>query len=553
MKTKSYSNQDGSALICALCTILIISLIGANVLLNCTTRYNVSSKQVKGWKEALYAAEGGGDIAFSILHSRVPKVASDLATTFPSSEGWQASGSSYSNGPYTFGQKLADGTGSLKTNVTVDALTATLSGQQKYYFRIRSQGTATLFGLPRVGMDDRMNNVTKGDSLLRKIDFKYDHFKAAYGDGDGNGKAIQTVSYPQITRRIETIAVPQFASFTGGLRVGNAFAGPGHAGVIDSYNSANYSLYPGYAYNPADATNPASAYYADSRNANVSVGTANFTDWGPIYGSVTTNGGNVTHSTADISGTIDNNVPFTIPPLVIPNTGVASGFTAKSGTTLDLSTLPPSALSAGTGTTPLSPAQYVYSSLTSGLTITGQTVGGNGPNKNAPIETYVTIVVGSGGSTTGDISGITIGPGVNAKIYFTGSLNVNASALVNNNVDGAAGVYMLNADGSVSPSLNYSRAGHLQFYGISPTDGSTQSIAITPGTGPSKDVYATIYAPSANISVTGNVNWYGAIVGSSFSGNGSGGGNTSFHYDTQVTGDGVVTDYQIASYIEDVR
>ena len=544
MKTKPYSNQDGSVLICALCTILIISLIGANVLLNCTTRYNVSSKQVKGWKEAMYAAEGGGDIAFSILHSRVPKVASDLATTFPSSQGWQTSGSSYSNGPYTFGQN-----NSLSAKVTVDALTATLSGQQKYYFRIRSQGTATLFGLPRVGMDDRMDNVTKGDSLLRKIDFKYDHFKATYGDGDGNGKAIQTVSYPQITRRIETIAVPQFDSFTGGLSVGNAFAGPGHAGVIDSYNSKNYSLHPGYAYNPADATNPASAYYADSRNANVSVGTANFTDWGPIYGNVTTNGGNVTHSTANISGTIDNNVPFTIPPLVIPNTGVASGFTAKTGTMLDLSTLPLSTLPAGTGTTPLAPAQYVYSSLTSGLTITGQTVGGNGPNKNAPIETYVTIVVGSGGSTTGDISGITIGPGVNAKIYFTGNLNVDASALVNNNVDGAAGVY--NADGS--PSNNYSRAGHLQFYGISPTNGSTQSIAITPGGGPNKDVYATIYAPGANVSVTGNVNWYGAIVASTFTGNGNGGGNTSFHYDTQIAGDGVVTDYQIASYIEDVR
>jgi hypothetical protein len=422
------------------------------------------------------------------------------------------------------------------------------NGQQVMYFRIRSQGTATLFGLPRVGMDDRMDSMTKGDSLLRKIDFKYDHFKAEYGDGDGISRTITPVPYPQVTRRIETIAVPQFASFTGGLRVGNAFAGPGHAGVIDSYNSKNYSLHPGYAYNPADATNPASAYYADSRNANVSVGTANFTDWGPIYGNVTTNGGNVTHSGANISGTIDNNVPFTIPPLVIPNTGVASGFTAKSGTTLDLSTLP-----AGTGTTPLAPAQYVYSSLTSGLTITGQTVGGNGANKNAPIETYVTIVVGSAGSTTGDIGGITIGAGVNAKIYFTGSLNVNASSLVNNNIDGATGVYMLNPDGSVSISNDYSRAGHLQFYGISPTDGSAQSVAITPSGGPSKDVYASIYAPSANFSVTGNVNWYGAIVGSSFTGNGSGGGNTSFHYDTQIAGDGVVTDYQIASYIEDVR
>ena len=41
---------------------------------------------------------------------------------------------------------------------------------------------------------------------------------------------------------------------------------------------------------------------------------------GPIWGDVTTNGGNVTHSGYQISGTIDNNVPFTIPPLPAPDT-----------------------------------------------------------------------------------------------------------------------------------------------------------------------------------------------------------------------------------------
>jgi hypothetical protein len=157
--------------------------------------------------------------------------------------------------------------------------------------------------------------------------------------------------------------------------------------------------------------------------------------------------------------------------------------------------------------------------------------------------------VGSAGSTTGDVGNITIGAGVNAKIYFTGSLNVKANDLVNSNVDGASGVYVLNPDGSVSPSTDYSRAGHLQFYGVSPADGSTQSIAIAPP----GSVHATVYAPSGDISLTGNVNWVGAIVGRSFTVNGNGGGNTGFHYDKEIVGDGVVTDYQIASYIEDVR
>jgi len=532
----------GSALICVLCTIFILSLIGATVLLNCAARYNVTSKQVKGWKEALYAAEGGGDIAFA----EVRKLVSNPTAAFSGwTSGVPAPGPS-SNGPYTFGQS-----NSLSTTVTVDRLQPTPNPNGVFCYRIRATGTARLFGLPRTGLDSALtvggnnfaaNSATRGngDTLLRKIDFKYDHFKATYGDGDMNSPTLQTVPYPQITRRIELIAAPQFASFTGGLMVGNAFAGPGHAGVVDSYNSKNYSLHPGYAYNPADATNPASAYYADARNGNVSVGTASFTDWGPIYGNVTTNGGNVTHSGTSISGTIDNNVPFTIPPLVGPDT---STFATGSGPTLNV----PS------GTSPGAPAQYVYSSLSGGLTINGQT-GTNPllPSYGKPIETYVTIVVGSAGSTTGDIGGITLGPGVNAKIYFTGSLNVSASALVNNNVDGAVGVYTLNPDGSVLPSVDYSRAGHLQFYGISPTDGSTQSVAITPGGG-SQDVYASIYAPSANVSVTGNVNWYGAIVASVFTGNGNGGGNTSFHYDTQIAGFAVPIDYQVASYIEDIR
>src|SRR5438045_6717519 len=65
------SVEEGNVLICALCTILIISLIGANVLHNCTTRFNVSSSQVRSWKESLFAAEAGGDIAYAEVRKTV--------------------------------------------------------------------------------------------------------------------------------------------------------------------------------------------------------------------------------------------------------------------------------------------------------------------------------------------------------------------------------------------------------------------------------------------------------------------------------------------------
>ena len=88
----------------------------------------------------------------------------------------------------------------------------------------------------------------------------------------------------------------------------------------------------------------------------------------------------------------------------------------------------------------------------------------------------------------------------------------------------------------------------MKFFGISPTTpGTTQTIQIdSPG-----NIFATFYAPSADITLSGNIDVFSAIVARTFSGN----GNTGFHYDKALNQAqiGVVTDYQIASYVEDVR
>src|SRR6266568_9011087 len=89
MKMKSSSNESGNVLICVLGVILIVSLIGANVLRNSTTRLNASSNQVRGWKEALSAAETGGDIGFAELRTHV---GSDPSTWWA---GWTPSGTGY--------------------------------------------------------------------------------------------------------------------------------------------------------------------------------------------------------------------------------------------------------------------------------------------------------------------------------------------------------------------------------------------------------------------------------------------------------------------------
>ena len=556
MKTQIHQRDNGHILVCALCTIVIVSLIGANVLVNCITHYNVTAKQLKGWKEALYAAEAGGDAGFD----EVRKALNPLSLPF-TTDGWAAApspaptpGPAWTKTISGFGQE-----GNLSTTVTIDKLfdtTGTIPSSTPYY-RIRAVGTARLFGLPRVGLSDQFlaggpnfvaNSASRGvgDTLLRKIDFKYDHFKASYGDGDGHNLSLSTVTFPQITRRIELVAVPKYFVFGGAMRVVNTFDGPGNAGFLDSYNSKNptnpnpgspqvvNNNIPGpnttsyYGSNPSNST-----YLADAHDGDVSVGAKNFAEGGPIWGDVTTNGGNLTHSGYQISGTIDNNVPFTIPPLPAPDT---TGFSAgNSGTGADTAT----------GTSESSPTGFVYSGITGSKTIKN----GNAGSSTFPYA-YAKIVV------NGDITGqITVEKGVTAEIWFTGNMKVKAGDLDNQNVDrgtptanpGSLGVPPL-IPPTPADDPNPSRAGHLKFFGISPTtSGTRQTIEIDP----SGNIFATFYAPSAHITVKGDTDIFSAIVGRSFSGN----GNTGFHYDKALNqvDIGVVTDYQVVSYVEDIR
>ncbi|PYK73537.1 MAG: hypothetical protein DME42_06755 [Verrucomicrobia bacterium] len=508
MKTQIDQRNNGNILVCALCTIVIVSLIGANVLVNCNRHYNITAKQLKGWKEALYAAEAGGDAGFD----EVRKALNPISLPF-TIDGWAAApspaptpGPAWTKTISGFGQE-----GNLSTTVTIDKLTdntGTIPNSTPYY-RIRAVGTAKLFGLPRVGLSDQFfaggpnfvaNSASRGvgDTLLRKIDFKYDHFNASYGDGDGHNLSLSQVTSPQITRRIELVAVPKYFVFGGAMRVVNTFDGPGTAGFLDSYNSKNPTNptpsspkvvnndIPGpnttsyYGSNPSNST-----YLADAHDGDVSVGAKNFAEGGPIWGDLTTNGGNVTHSGYQISGTIDNNVPFTIPPLAAPDT---TGFAATgSGGPVTAS-----------GTSESSPTGFIYSGLNGNVTIKN---GNTGSSTFA--YAYAKLVV------NGDVTGkITVEKGVTAEIWFTGNIKVKAGDLDNQNVDRGTQTPSPGSLG-IPPSIpptqaddpNPSRVGHLKFFGISPTtSGTTQTIEIdSPG-----NLFATFYAPSADIIVAGN-------------------------------------------------
>src|SRR5436309_11108046 len=186
-------------------------------------------------------------------------------------------------------------------------------------------------------MDDRMGPNNRGDSLLRKIDFNYDHFVATYGpNGDGLNKALVPVSRPQVTRRVELVAAP-ITPFEAAIKAGGTFYGLGSAAYIDSYRSTTG------VYDSNVKTNPSDPRYSDSRSGTVEISTSVATIMGDIYGNVYTNGGTVTKNTTSVSGIIDNNVPFSLSSFAMPSTSLWNFVSSPTAVTGNTSITPPAA------------------------------------------------------------------------------------------------------------------------------------------------------------------------------------------------------------------
>ncbi len=98
-------------------------------------------------------------------------------------------------------------------------------------------------------MDNRTGGTNKGDNLLRKIDFNFDHSspRTALGGAlataaptSSNGKAATAAAdatKPQVTRRIELVAIPVMP-IEGRLRHATAFAEEGRL-IVMTPNTAD--------------------------------------------------------------------------------------------------------------------------------------------------------------------------------------------------------------------------------------------------------------------------------------------------------------------------
>jgi hypothetical protein len=498
------SKTDGNVLICALCTIMVISIIGANVLQNCTTRFNVSSSQVRSWKESLFAAEAGGDIAYA----EIRKTMLDPTHAFA---GWDNSNGKHVSLVTTFGAN------DLKTSTVVDSFYTDPAGNP--WYRARTRGTAPVMGLARTGIDDRMGAGTHGDSLLRKIDFHTDHFIATYGpNGDGLGKAMVAVAKPQMTRRIEQISAP-ITPFEAAIKAAGTFYGLGSAAYIDSYRSS------AGPYNPNVKNNPSDPRYVDARSGTVEINSAIATIQGSIFGNLYTNGGVVIKKTSSVSGIIDNNVPFSINDLEMPSTATWNYVSSPTAVTPNTVINPPVVNGVQRAGTAATPNYYLITTFVSNgnLTVNPAVVGGS------PQDTYVTVsVAGDIGNSTSSSPTITVPAYVHLKVFFTGNFQTKAENIVN--------------------TSGY--AGNLQFYAVSPTDPTVQqTIDLNSGGGSNSGFSAVFYAPSANFTINGAPDITGAIVCKNFYAN----GNVHWHYDRRLDTEGTAVDYRIVSYVEDIR
>jgi hypothetical protein len=238
---------------------------------------------------------------------------------------------------------------------------------------------------------------------------------------------------------------------------------------------------------------------------------------GKLYGNLATNGGIVTGRTTYITGTIDNNVTFSLDEMTMP-TNMPHAQTSPTVIANDVTLEPP------TAGAPAAPTYYVIDTFVNNGTLRVKPFS----NDKGEQFTYVAVRVrGDIGNSSGGGPTIVIPPNVRLQVFFEGNFQTKAENIINTS----------------------GFAGNLQFYGISPAPGVTQTVNLNSGGGSTAGFAAVFYTPSATFTINGGPDMTGAIVCKNFHAN----GNVKWHYDLQLRELGRATDYRVASYVEDTR
>ena len=224
--------NDGNVLIVVMITVVVLSTMLGIVLQSVSNKF-WTTYQVASWEEALYASEGGADVAMTEMRRTAQRDPGAWA-------GWsviKTNGSPSGTTPSMIGlasdeiltRTIAltthggEGNSALTSTIAIDAPASLKDGAGRQWYRVRSTGIATLPGPGRVSSE-------KLDNLLRRLSVVYDTKTAK-----DKGTAVR-VGRPLATRTVECVVKPT-ALFTQALTSQVQIRNDGSGMLVDSYDS----------------------------------------------------------------------------------------------------------------------------------------------------------------------------------------------------------------------------------------------------------------------------------------------------------------------------
>ena len=325
----------------------------------------------------------------------------------------------------------------------------------------------------------------KLDNRLRRLSLRSDR-----------GSGVKIAGQSRVARTIEVIARGA-NPYTRALLLTNSLSANNSGSYTDSFDSGN----------PAKSTNGMYDKTKRQSKGHISSNDSTGSDLKGmfIHGDLSYSGPTILN-TQNVQGKII--VPFAdnAPPVPKPNW---TSLTANMGTITASTTLKAGVVG--------SPTRYKVASVKLN-TGTALTFSPPAAGQQGEVEVWVTGDFNNGGSAQ-----IVSQPGVKVKIYTEGQIVLLGNAVLNQS--------------NVAASM--------QFFGVSPADGSTRAAQV----GGAADFIAVLNAPAYNLKINGGGEFFGSFILRTVS---MVGGNTAIHYDEALPRSGG-TLWKKASWTEDVR
>jgi len=386
---------------------------------------------------------------------------------------------------------IGEGNTKVFSKITVDNSIKDAPG--KTWYRIRSTGVAELPSRSINGIEAAVRDSTGAKnhrSVLRKPRFSTDI----------TGGLLKL---PQVPRTIEVMTEPVGGyPYKRALTVKNTL-NFGNAAIVDSFDSSNL-LY---------STN--GQYDSSKRRANADIASnvsGNLSNLGGahVYGDASSNGGTF-RGAEDVQGNIYNNFQTTFTEIPKPSFSTIE----VSPSTINM---PASAVTLPGGSKDF-PKNYKLSTMTS-----------NGaPVIIAPsapgVESYVNVWI-TGNTKIWGNSYVQVEPNVTVRFYFEGDTKVTGNGFVNKS----------------------GYAANIQLIGVTPASPTTTPNMYVSGSG---GFMGVMNAPAWNLELSGSGDFFGSAIAKVANFNGSG----QFHYDEALgrLGGPVISAFQVASWVEDIR